>query len=281
MCTIIGTMGDNTFWLGSNSDNPWDTRTKIYVNDEYTYKFIGTKLKSPKDDLPWSSMMTRGVNEAGIAFTFSFVQRDPEIPIPEGIDFEEFGRTILGEFSTLVDIESYLKSTNMKISGNFLFADDRGTLLLAEFLPYESRFIWKKSDTMFRTNHFLELPTTTQELHPNSALRFESLQKALDKYPLLDDRKLYLVNLLKNHENDTENQQFGNSNCSHGEKGGTISSEIIDPQSRTLWYNYGSPCGSKAQLDSWGNYVPFKLDELDAGDVTTYEGKILAALEGE
>lgn len=276
MCTVMGKRDNNYYWLGSNSDNPWDTRTKICVNNKGKFKYIGTKLKCPNDDLPWSNMMTRGVNEAGIAFTFAYVERDLQIPLKEGIGFKEFGATILGQFSSLNDIEKFLKNEQININGNFIFADDQGILLCCEFLPYEARFIWSQDLTIFRTNHFLEMPTpNNQEIHPSSTNRFQSMLTALRKLKPVNDMKTSIHFLLQNHELDEENQQWGNSNCSHGVSGGTISSEIIDPKSRTIWYCYGAPCGSQNNLQSWGEYKPFTLSDYDSGDITSYDGKII------
>ncbi|WP_404406399.1 carcinine hydrolase/isopenicillin-N N-acyltransferase family protein [Jeotgalibacillus malaysiensis] len=276
MCTILGVYAETHYWLGSNSDNPWDTRTKICVNDEYKYKFIGTKLKCPNDDLPWANMMTRGVNEAGIAFTFAFVQRDLSIPLKDGIGFKEFGKTILGQFSSLSEIEYFLKNQDVNISGNFIFADDKGSLLFGEILPYESKLTWKSSETVLRTNHFLELQTpNSQELHPSSTQRYQSMVTAMKKHTQSDNTSIYLRHLLQNHESAELDQEFGSSNCSHGQNSGTISSEIIDPENRTIWYCYGSPCHDTEKVQSWDTYIPFKLSDYSSGDITDFEGEIV------
>jgi hypothetical protein len=83
----------------------------------------------------------------------------------------------------------------------------------------------------------------------------------------------------------------GFSVCNHGTYGpdapdgavafGTVSAEILDPRTRTLWYCYGWPCGERGatpdqpyQDRSWGRFLPFTLDSLPAGAMTTIEGDL-------
>jgi hypothetical protein len=63
-----------------------------------------------------------------------------------------------------------------------------------------------------------------------------------------------------------------------------VSAEIVDPVTRTLWYCYGWPCGERStgpdqpfQDRSWGRFLPFALDRLPAGDMTTLTGELTAA----
>jgi hypothetical protein len=83
----------------------------------------------------------------------------------------------------------------------------------------------------------------------------------------------------------------GFSVCNHGTVGphaahgavafGTVSAEILDPSARTLWYCYGWPCGDRSaaadqpfQERSWGRFLPFRLDDLPPGPMTTIEGDL-------
>ena len=89
----------------------------------------------------------------------------------------------------------------------------------------------------------------------------------------------------------------GFSVCNHGTFGpgapagavafGTVSAEILDPSTRTLWYCYGWPCGERSaaadqpfQEQSWGRFRPFTLDRLPAGAMTTIEGELTPEAAG-
>ena len=86
--------------------------------------------------------------------------------------------------------------------------------------------------------------------------------------------------------------ETGWSICAHGHnkyptngtRGGTVSSEIMQPTLRTMSYNYGWPCGSPNdypegqmyQDRSWGTYLTFPLDDLDPGEYVTIDGRLTA-----
>ena len=89
----------------------------------------------------------------------------------------------------------------------------------------------------------------------------------------------------------------GFSICNHGTFGaaaadgsrvgfGSVSGEILDPATRTLWYCFGWPCGGRPQFAdqpyqerSWGYFLPFCVDELPAGEMTTIYGDVLPAAQ--
>ena len=80
-------------------------------------------------------------------------------------------------------------------------------------------------------------------------------------------------------------EETGYSICAHGSAeqwGGTVSSEIIEPRLGRFWYCYGWPCGSQPESPetqlyqdrSWGTYLPFDLEELEAGEYVTVDGRL-------
>jgi hypothetical protein len=72
----------------------------------------------------------------------------------------------------------------------------------------------------------------------------------------------------------------GGSICNHGRDYGTISSEILHPGQRVLWWTYGHPCGVHRghegdTREPWGRYVRFDVDKVSApGEVTSADGSV-------
>ncbi|MGM0778768.1 MAG: carcinine hydrolase/isopenicillin-N N-acyltransferase family protein [Bacillota bacterium] len=275
-CTIAAVRNGNRFLLASNSDNPWDTRTKVQVKQGKNHWFIGTELICPDDSLPWSNMITRGINERGIAFTFAYVGCSPDL-YKGGPTFKEFGHQMLGSFQTLKEIEKYLQSAPLQVHGNFLFADDLGNLLLCEIHPEERYFKWNPVTPLIRTNHYLDmLFTNDREIQEsNSLLRFQSGLHSLNDQGNSDDPFEFLTTLLRNHQYKEQQSNWGGSTCNHGKLAGTVSSEILDPLNREIFYCFGPPCGEGKEMNSWGHYVPFQLCDKNEKEFTTINGKIL------
>lgn len=275
-CTIAAIRSDNRYLLASNSDNPWDTRTKVTIKQGKDLSFIGTELYCPDDNLPWSSMITRGINERGIAFTFSYVGCNPEL-YKGGPSFKEFGHKILGSFQTLKDIEQFLQNEPLQVHGNFLFADDIGNLLVSEIHPEERHFEWNPVSPLIRTNHYLNLTyTNDKEIRESkSILRFQSGIYSINHQRDSDVPFEFLTTLLRNHQFKEQKSNWGGSTCNHGNSNGTISSEILDPLTRKIFYCFGPPCGEETEMKSWGKYVPFHLVDKTEREITTINGEIL------
>ncbi|PLT33196.1 carcinine hydrolase/isopenicillin-N N-acyltransferase family protein [Bacillus sp. V5-8f] len=274
-CSIAAIKSEGRYILASNSDNPWDTRTRLRVSQGKNYKFIGTELICPDDNLPWANMVTRGINEKGISFTFAYVDSDPKF-YQGGIGFKEFGSYVLGCFQSLKEIESYIQNEPLQVHGNFLFADGLGNLLAAEIHPSENHLEWNPDDIMFRTNHYVRLPFTNEKemIETCSILRYQSGLSAINH----DEQRNsfdFLHSFLRNHELKEHGTDWGSSTCNHGEKFGTVSSEILDPFCREMFYCYGPPCGSGEKMQSWGRHVSFRLEDLHEGEITTLDGKMI------
>jgi predicted choloylglycine hydrolase len=276
MCTIAAIKDSGRYLLASNSDNPWDTRTRVRVCQGKNWRFIGTELICPDDSLPWSNMITRGINEKGIAFTFSYVHCSPDL-YQGGIGFKDFGHHILGSFGSLTEIERYLRDEPLQIHGNFLFVDDLGNVLVGEIHPAKRHLEWNPGTTVFRTNHYLHLPIASREeiANTSSDLRFESGMYALTKEKESKNGSEFMQALLGNHHLKDLGSEWGASTCNHGQTAGTISSEIFDPADKIISYCYGSPCGDTDQMKSWGEYVSFPLRDYSEGEVTNLEGEII------
>ncbi|MGF6947868.1 hypothetical protein QF028_000361 [Neobacillus sp. B4I6] len=218
-------------------------------------------------------MVTRGINEKGISFTFAYVDCDSDL-YEGGIGFKDFGDHILGSFQTLSEIEDYLRNKPVQVHGNFLFADDLGNLLVSEIYPTEKYFKWNPEQVVVRTNHFLNLPYANDKeiIETCSILRYQSGLNAIN----LGDQKdafLFLHAILCNHHLEEHGSDWGSSTCNHGETVGTVSSEILDPLNKEMFYCYGPPCGNGKTMQGWGQYVSFKLNNWSEGEITTLDGK--------
>lgn len=279
-CTITVVYNQNLerYFLGSNSDNPWDAKTKVCVKKGDSHKFIGTELVCDDEHLPWSNMITRGVNEKGIAYTFAYVDCSDIAKQSEKIRFKGFGEYLLGNFSSLESIQQYIKEANELPHGNFLFADSEGNSLVCELHPEQQQFEWNPKTPFIKTNHYLELKYFEEDYvtETNSLLRYQGGREEIDETNFETSIISGLTRFLSNHRNEKLNKSWGSSTCNHGSSAGTVSSEIIDTKNRTLWYCYGPPCGRNDKLNSWGEYIKFSLSDFpEEGDLTTTSGQIL------
>ena len=96
----------------------------------------------------------------------------------------------------------------------------------------------------------------------------------------------YLSELYRDHDTLSDTGwsicAHGHTKSAEGDRSGTVSSEILEPTTRTFNYCYGWPCGGKPEYDteqqyqefSWGNYLPFKLDYMEAGEYVSPYGRL-------
>ena len=75
-CTVFALkQTSGHYLLGSNSDDPWDSRTRLVCEKLGRYRFIATQLMCSGDQsLPWANMYTRGLNEKGLGFNYAHVE---------------------------------------------------------------------------------------------------------------------------------------------------------------------------------------------------------------
>lgn len=278
-CTVtaIYDSKQNRYYLGSNSDNPWDARTKVCVRDGDLYRFIGTELVCKDESLPWSNMITRGVNDQGIAYTFAYVDCSNELKDSSRVKFKGFGEHILGNFASLEEVHQYLQGENSLPHGNFLFVDSKGNALICELHPEEQIYEWNPKNPLVKTNHYLTLDYVEKDFvsTTNSQFRYQNGMEAINNTHFGASIIVGLKEFLSNHRNDKRNKYWGSSTCNHGSIVGTVSSEIIDAKNKILWYCFGPPCGATDKLAGWGEYIPFSLDNLpDEVELTTTEGSM-------
>ena len=301
-CTTAGATGSASFdgnsIIGSTSDDPFTTRTRlVVVSPRNGHKFIATQIVSgDTSKIPdFNNMHTRGLNDKGFAYTWSGAGPNPDIePISSlaiGIPFYQFGQLLLSEADSVEDGIGLLESYPRAIHGNFLFADSVGEIALIEVSTHSLNIETRITDGWIgRTNHWIsermskigQIPQVTD----STEVRFERILTLMNERKSKVDSS-FLEACFRDHStlNDT-----GWSICAHGHtrnpnregRGGTVSSEIILPSKGVMNYCYGWPCGGNVhypedqvyQDRSWGKYLSFDLEKLDAGEYVTVDGRL-------
>jgi len=295
-CTIGAATGtathDGAPIVFSNSDDPFATRTRlIVVEPQDGFRFVGTQIVSSQAAVPFDRMVTRGVNEAGFGYTWAYVspETEPSYLDAIGIPYSQFGSLLLSNASSVSDAIALLDAYPRAYHGNFLFADASGEVALVEISTKTYHIDTHIIDGAFaRSNHWISsemAPVGQQEPGTSSAWRYERATHVVNQLAGSFDVEA-IRQITADHEGrDT----VGYSICAHGDGdpdraswGGTVSSEIIEPRARRMWYCYGWPCGSAPddlhkqlyQDRSWGTYLSFDLNHLAPGEYVTPDGRV-------
>lgn len=278
MCTIIGLRDKTTKnpIIGSNSDNPWNARTRLIVNENH-YKFIGTELICEDASLPWANMVTRGLNEKGLAYTFAYVQPNDQdyTQVSDGINFRDFSLQLLGKCANVKEAVEMIGDLKRAFHGNFILSDNSGDLKLAEVGIQKLAFL-DTTTCFIRCNHYCstemnQLTDMAYAKETNSHSRYEAAVNTFES--LNSSNKDSIIKVLTSHNSRLKEESlWGHSPCNHGLGFGTVSSEIIDPLNGIFYFNFGWPCGEQQcnseqlyQDKSWGKYEEYVLDDLHSG----------------
>jgi hypothetical protein len=323
-CVLIGATGDGVTvdgkaLIGSVSDDPYDIRTVVrtITPGDGSHAHIGTELVSLTDEtllergyLCSPHETTRGVNEAGVAFTMAAVfEVDAWLDGDRQLLFAELTDAVLGKAETVRDAIALLVEDRARnYAWNVLLADAEGALALVEIgrsgVAVDRSYSAGESGAIVAVNCFTTLahrnePHTQPESSANNnGLRQTRAVDLLRRSRTLDVHSFACV--LSDHANgDLEPAAnpvlpgWGFSICNHGtlaephpgkdEPWGTVSAEILEPAARRLWYAYGWVCGGTpgygdqlGQGQSWGRFLPFELDPSAPGPLTTPYGDVTA-----
>ncbi len=296
-CTIAAATGvatrDDGPLLMSTSDDPFMTRTRLIVEAPANgHRFIATQIISPPPIVSWSNMHTRGVNEAGFAYTWSYVTPalEPSEATAIGVPYYQWGSLVLSQAAQVDDALELLGRYPRAFHGNFLFADASGEICLVE-VGTETIHVAERtrSGWIGRTNHWTSAVKTSTEDAPLSCSSCHRLSRLHVLLQELDgDIDIEgLMGICRDHAG-RDQSEISYSICAHGHRDeepvgfGTVSSEVSDPKARVLWYCYGWPCGEAPtqpnyqpyQGFSWGAYLPFALMELEPGEYVTTNGRL-------
>tara|TARA_Y100000588_G_scaffold215012_1_gene228933 strand:+ start:398 stop:1369 length:972 start_codon:yes stop_codon:yes gene_type:complete len=301
-CTTAGAIGsasyDGNSIIGSTSDDPFTTRTRlIVVSPKNGNKFIATQIISgDRSKIPdFNNMHTRGLNEKGFAYTWSAAGPNPDIePISSeaiGIPFNQFGQLLLSEANSVQSAIELLESYPRAIHGNFLFADTSEEIALIEVSTRSLNIETRISDGWIgRTNHWISEKMTkisqTPQATDSTTVRYARILALMNER----DCKVDLDFLASCFSDHSTLNKTGWAICAHGHtrnpnhdgRSGTVSSEIIIPSKGVMNYCYGWPCGGVVdypedqvyQDRSWGKYLSFELEKMDPGEYVTVDGRL-------
>jgi hypothetical protein len=318
-CFLIGatgignTIGGNAF-IGSVSDDPYDIRTFLQVvSPEKGYSHIGTELVSTSmhtlSERGYFAKLgetTRGLNQAGLAFTCAMVIEDEKIPRSSPtVEYSDLTTKILKECDTIDDaITVFELAGKVHPAYTILLADAQGGLAQLEVgsfgVKVNHRYSRTSPGNVFSVNCYVS-PSLEKYNAPRTSLSDQSNnnQKRLTRGQQLA-RLLTghigvaaLASVLSDHANREMDpmknpilEGWGFSICNHGTRSkadypyenlpwGTVSSEIMEPSAGVFWYAYGWPCGAQPefgdqifQQNSWGRYLSFGLNGEKEGKGT-------------
>ena len=301
-CTIAGATGsasaDGLSLIASNSDDPFTTRTRlVVVEPPKGFRFIGVQIISQDAGTvaSFNHMHTRGLNERGFAYTWASARANPEYEPDSseaiGVPYNQFGRLLLSEARSVEDAIGILESQPRAIHGNFLFADAVGEIALVEVSTKSLNVESRTGDGWIgRSNHWVspEMSAISDLPDPgdSTSVRFARITTLMGEGGgrISPD---YLATCLGDH---TTLEETGWSICAHGHKrragstvrGGTVSSEIMQPSIGVMHYCYGWPCGGSVdypeeqlyQDRSWGRHIPFRLEDMEPGEYVTVDGRL-------
>lgn len=310
--------------IGSVSDDPYDIRTFLrLVRPDGSQAHIGTELVSTTEHtliergyFAGPGETTRGINKSGLAFTCAMVfEKETAERTLRATSFAEISGKMMKECDTVVDAINLFQSAGACTPAySVLLADAIGELAHVEAGTFgvnvNHHFTRKDPGMVFAVNCYLSqklvnfnAPNSVigniQNNNPGRRERGEQLAQALRGNLNVDS----LARILSDHANRERDpmdnpllEAWGYSICNHGTRRqktypheslpwGTVSSEIMQPSERLLWYAYGWPCGELPeygdqiyQEKSWGKFIPFGFvaDNGEKDEIT-----VLATVSGE
>ncbi|MFO1349433.1 MAG: carcinine hydrolase/isopenicillin-N N-acyltransferase family protein [Gammaproteobacteria bacterium] len=321
MCTNIGAtlgLGKASVLIGGVSDDPYDIRTKLIVRrPKKGYAYIGTYLAP----LPGtasaaeyadsvSGAPTRGLNEQGLAFTWTLALEKPENQAPAGaLKPHDCWDAVMRRAATVDDALALLQELPRGFSGAGMLADRGGALALAEIGRKRVNVTEKLSGKAFGSavNVNCWIGMQAAEGNPICALENRDVPNHSRYYRAKEmlaqsGKAMDLATLAAMLSDHAHKERFAGENpwlpghgysiCNHGSlRGqtldakkpawGSVSAEIIDPVSGVFWYTYGWPCGEPPEYGdqllqerSWGEFIGFPLAGLPEGDYTTLTGEL-------
>jgi hypothetical protein len=237
-------------------------------------------------------MHTRGLNEAGFAYTWSYVTPadEPNDATAIGIPYYQWGRLLLSEAATIDDALGLMDRYPRAYHGNYLLADASGEICLVEVGTQTLHVAERtRSGVIGRANHWTSGVKHSLEDRALSCSSTHRLGRVTELLREVDGRidPAALMSICRDHVG-RDQPGVRTSICAHQYPDdkelwfGTVSSEISEPASRTFWFCFGWPCGEApthpdrqpGQVHSWGVYLPFHLAALEPGEYVTVDGRL-------
>ncbi len=285
MCTLVAKESGSGWILASNSDNPYTVQSRVLSVAGPGYTYLATSITMPPDKngapVPWSDMLTRGVNSAGLAFTYAYVE-----PLaPHRWPRQQWTADLLAEEADCASAVDLMRRRREQIiPGNYLLADRRGEAVLVEVAPGGLALRTPTDGLLSCTNVWEELLDPTAK---GWAADTASAERAAASHQLAEGSAPARLaqDVLTDHSGaaDDDRRVKGSSICNHGRLEGTISSEVLEPEPGRLWWSFGWPCGGSHgheahRRQSWGRFLAFDIAGVtDSADLTTPHGELTAA----
>lgn len=307
-CFLIGVTGEEfssegDALLGSVSDDPYDVRTFMkFVRSQNVLPHIGTELMSTSEHtltergyFARPGETTRGINEAGLAFTCAMVIENESFEKSgDSTPYADITESMMKSCKTVTEaIDLFQSKGTVNPAYSVLLADANGDLAHMEVgnfgVAVNHHYSSRNPGAVFAVNCYLSktlvnynaphtLINDTQ--NNNKARRDRGKQLASEFKGELDVGTM--ARLLSDHKNRDRDpmtnpilEAWGYSICNHGTRKsetyphedlpwGTVSAEIMQPSQKLFWYAHGWPCGQKPeygdqifQENSWGKFVAF------------------------
>jgi hypothetical protein len=280
VCTLLGCAVENAWLLASTSDDPYAVRNQLVCDGESPYGYVAVRVatEDPASPVPWNHMLTRGLNAAGLAYTYAYVHESGNEEGPP----QTWAPEMLARCASVGEaVELMRVRLGRVLSGNYLLCDARGGAAAVEVSRTALRVTPAEGGRIVCTNAWKLLPMQVVDRWgaETAALR------AARAHLLLRDSSATLHALFSATRDHSDGgadiaRPYGASICNHGRQEGTISAEILDPRERRLWWTYGWPCGRARGYEAsgrapWGRFIAFGAATVRVGgEVTTLDGRI-------
>lgn len=311
--------------LGSVSDDPYDIRTFVRsIHPQGQIAHVGTELAvtrppsfAERGYFCSEGDTSRGVNAAGLSFTCAMLfESTSEAKKEESTSFSLLIRKVMDECTSVKEAVHLFKNVNsVNPPFSVLLADGEGELAHLEAGSFGvevlHHYTKDKPGAVFAVNcyqsknsiKYNDPKAVADNPENNNGYRLQRGQDLCENWKGSIDVDV-ISRILSDHahrDRDPETNPlldaWGFSICNHGTRQqnenfsqplpwGTVSAEILEPSTCTLYYCYGWPCGEPRQFidqlyqeNSWGKFHPFSI-EKDASSVpvnmlTDVNGRLL------
>jgi hypothetical protein len=268
--------------LASSSDDPYVVSNQLVCAARVPHSYVAVRVvtEDPSSPVPWNRMLTRGVNTAGLAYTYAYVHE----PGNERAPHQQWPEVVLAECASVGQAVDLLqRHVGAVLSGNYLLADAAGDAAALEVSRTALRVTRNPDGALVCTNVWTTLEMVVSDRWGAETARNRSARaSSLLARPPLDVRAIF--DAMRDHSDGggDADRPYGVSICNHGRQEGTISGEVLEPRHRELWWTYGWPCGQARGYETlervpWGRFVGFSAAKVRvSGEVTTLDGRITA-----
>lgn len=298
MCTLLAAQSATGPILGSNSDNPYLIGSRVFASVDEKHPFIGSEVIThlATNPVPWDSVMTRGINSHGVAFTYSYVPHTVggRTVVSQKVIDRKATRVLLGQAESSEELADLIESRASVLNdGNYLIADPGRLCVVMVNGDVATRVVPESGVHVSCTNGWFSSAEPTDKNWLQESFSWERLNQAasIHAIPVLGGSEtLTKLKTVLSMNDAAGAEQVASSVEAHGKDSGTISSELMVPAALTFWWCYGWPSGiahghEENPRVSWADYLGFHVDAVDrsgllttaSGNITLYGTRVLAS----